>query len=387
MLKGQHITIIGAGIAGLSCAIALAQRGAVVRVLEQAEKITEIGAGLQITPNGVAVMDALGLGEKLRAVGLKSETVVLRDYRRGAQVASLDMTTSGGGRPYLLVHRSDLIDLLLGAAKHAGVSIELGQQATAVVLGSGPPRVTMTHGQTDCPGLLIGADGLNSRLRQALGGAQVPFFTGQVAWRALVDGSASSSVNVHMAPGRHLVSYPLRGGAMTNIVGIQERDDKAAEGWDQSSDVEQFRAIFSDFCPEVTQLLGRVDAVNIWGLYRHPVAQKWHGNSCVLLGDAAHTTLPFLAQGANMALEDAWVLADCLDSLPVEQALPQYQQRRFDRVSRIVAAANANARNYHLRNPLVRFAAHSGLRALSAVAPGQLMARFDWVYGCDVTRA
>jgi len=385
MIDGQQITIIGAGIAGLASAVALAQRGARVRVLEQAEQISEVGAGLQVTPNGVAVLDGLGLGERLRAVAQPAGAVVLRDYRRGAQVARLDMSRGVGGRPYLLAHRADLIALLADAARSAGVSLECGQQVSAVREVGERVRITLANGDSETPGLLVGADGLHSRLRGFLNGTENPFFTGQVAWRALVDGPGPGSVTVTMAPGQHLVAYPLRGGRLTNIVAIQERSDWAEEGWQHPGDVAELRRAFSRFCPDVQALLSRVEAANIWGLFRHPVAAKWHGDGCVLVGDAAHSTLPFLAQGANMALEDGWVLAECLAGQPVQDALASFQQQRRARVARIVAAADANARAYHLANPLLRFAAHSGLRLASAVAPGQLLGRFDWVYRHDVT--
>lgn len=385
-MSGSEITIIGAGIAGLTSAVALARKGFSVRVFEQAGEISEIGAGLQITPNGVAVLDALGLAEPVRAIGLQPGHVVLRDYRRGKPVTRLDMSQSGGGRPYLLVHRADLVELLADEARAAGVQIDLGRAVVSVALGS-TPKLVFERGEHTCSGLLIGADGLKSRLRRALEGPQPPAFTGQVAWRALVPGSVSQAVNVYMAPGRHVVTYPLRGGQMTNIVGIEERKKQADEGWDHVSYAEEFRTLFADFCPDVTDLLARVETVNIWGLYRHPVAQHWYGPNGALIGDAAHPTLPFLAQGANMALEDAWVLADCLTNLPKSDALAAYQARRQARVVKIVTAANANARNYHLHHPLVRFGAHSALRLIGTVAPGKMLDRFGWLYDYDVTQS
>ncbi len=384
MLSGRSVTVIGAGIGGLAGAIALARRGARVTVLEQAEAITEVGAGLQITPNGVAVLDALGLGAALRAVATPSGAIELRDYRRGAPVVRLDL---GGQGDFLLLHRADLVEVLAQGARDAGVEIRLGRTVSELRQTGGGTQIIFADGETEVGPLLVAADGLHSKLRPVLNGARDPFFTGQVAWRALVPSQwrGAPQATVHMGPGRHVVTYPLRGGALTNIVAAEERDDWVAEGWNHPGDPNRLRRAFATFCPEVRALLQSVENVNLWGLFRHPVAPVWHGAGCALLGDAAHPTLPFLAQGANMALEDAWVLADCLAKAPPETALPAYQQRRRTRVVRVIEAANANARNYHLRNPLVRFGAHSLLRGAGFLAPGQVLHRFDWVYRHDVT--
>lgn len=388
MLNEQPVCIVGGGIGGLACAVALAARGAKVRVLEQAPEISEVGAGLQITPNGVAVLDALGLGAGLRDIAIPASAVEMKDYAQGARVVRMDLSRHGAGRSYLLLHRADLINLLADAARAAGVEIVLNKQVTDVAPSDDGVLVTFADGQSEQVKMLIAADGLHSRLRAVLNGEAKPFFTGQVAWRALVPATDKTTrdVNVHMGPGRHIVTYPLRDGTLTNIVATQERPEWAAEGWNHPGDPDALRRAFSMFGPDVQNLLKQVETVNVWGLFRHPVASLWHGQNCALLGDAAHPTLPFLAQGANMALEDAWVLADCLASLPVEQAMPTYQNRRRDRVVRVINAANANARNYHLRNPAIRFAAHSALRMIGAIAPAQILGKFNWVHQYDVTK-
>jgi salicylate hydroxylase len=207
-----------------------------------------------------------------------------------------------------------------------------------------------------------------------------------VAWRALVPGAGEpAEAQVFMGPGRHLVAYPLRGGALVNLVAVEERAAWAAEGWHHAGEPGEMRRAFAGFGGPVPGWLAEVEACALWGLFRHPVASRWHGPGAVLLGDAAHPTLPFLAQGACMALEDAWVLAESLEREGSEAAaLASYQAARRDRVVRIVNAATANARNYHLRGP-ARAVAHAGLRAIGGVAPGAMLARFDWLYGHDVT--
>lgn len=384
----HNYTILGAGIAGLATALALARQGAAVRILEQSPEITEVGAGLQISPNGLAVLDALGLGKLLRDVGMRAEAVTLRDYRRGAQVVRLDLARHAPDQTFLLLHRADLIQSLADAARAAGVSIDLGRQVTHVVEKGQGVGLTFADGTTESHPLVIGADGLHSRLRRTLNGDTPPFFTGQVAWRAMVPAwqSVAAEVAVHMAPGRHVVTYPLRGTSLINIVAVEERRDWAMEGWSLPGDPDDLRRAFRGFAPEVRALLDRVETVNLWGLHRHPVARSWHGTHTALVGDAAHPTLPFLAQGANLALEDAWMLADCLATLPKAEALPTYQRRRRARAHRVIKAANANARNYHLRNPVLRGAAHMALRLGGTLAPAKMLHRFDWLYDHDVTR-
>ncbi|MDJ0822348.1 MAG: FAD-dependent monooxygenase [Paracoccaceae bacterium] len=388
-LNGLECVVAGGGIGGLAAALALRQRGAEVTVLEQAEAITEVGAGIQISPNGLRVIDALGLGEALTARSLRAEAVSLRDYRRGKEVVKLDLRHLPADQGYYFVHRADIIDVLAAAVREAGVSIRLLQKVVEIVPGV-RPQVTLANGDAVGADLVLGADGLQSVLRGVLNGPAEPFFTGQVAWRAVVPNETAHppQARVHMGPGRHLVSYPLRDGRQVNLVGVEERGAWAAEGWQHVDDANNMRRAFAGFDAEVHRLLDAVEAPGLWGLFRHPVARRWHGEGVALLGDAAHPTLPFLAQGANMALEDAWGLAAALAAeARVEAGLAGYQALRRERVVRVIAAANGNAWKYHLRNPLVRGVAHAGMAALARLAPARMLEQFDWLYGYDVTRA
>lgn len=387
MLIGQKVTVLGAGIAGLAVARALALRGAQVTVLEQADAIREVGAGLQISPNGVRVLKALGLGDAIDKAGLRSEAVVLRDYRAGRQVVRLDLNRLS--EPFYLVHRADLINLLADGAREAGVKIRLLHRVTDIALEEDGTRLTTAQGAEAHPGLLIGADGLHSILRGVLNGVAKPFFTGQVAWRAVVpiDHPMAQQATVHMGPHRHAVTYPMRGGTVCNIVAVEERSTWVEESWSQRDDPANMRAAFEDFGPEFKTLLDRVEDVNVWGLFRHPVADRWHNGHAALVGDAAHPTLPFMAQGANMALEDAWVLASCLSSHDhLGTALAAYQAARADRCRKVVDAASKNARNYHLAFPPLRFAAHTALSIAGAIAPTQMLGKFGWIYDYDAPR-
>ncbi|WP_270733025.1 FAD-dependent monooxygenase [Shimia sp. Alg240-R146] len=387
-LNGLKIRVIGAGIGGLTAALVLRERGADVTVLEQAEAITEVGAGLQVSPNGMAVLRALGLEAALQVRAVRGQAVELRDYARGRLVSRLNLGALGDDAPYYFVHRFDLIDILAEAVRAAGVKIRLLQKVETVVPGD-VPRVVLAHGQEVSVDLVIGADGLHSKLRPVLNGTVAPFFTRQVAWRATVPNTVGHGpvAKVHMGPRRHVVSYPLRGGEMVNIVAVQERSGWHEEGWHIADDPANLRGCFSDFEGETKALLANVETVRKWGLFRHPVAPIWHKGHSALLGDAAHPTLPFMAQGAVMAMEDAWVLGDALAKADdIEAGLAAYQMRRQGRVRRVVDTASKNARRYHLSAPPVRMAAHLGLTIASTLAPKAMMGHFDWIYRYDVTK-
>ena len=269
-MPGQ-ITVLGAGIGGLAAAMACAKAGARVVVLEQAPEISEVGAGLQISPNGVAVLQALGLGDALAKAGLRAEAAVLRDGVTGDQVARLPMDR--GPRPYLLLHRADLIALLAKGARDAGIEIRLEAQVKTVSPGPQASAVALSDGTSHEAPILIGADGLHSPTRAALNPGLTPRFTGQVAWRAVIPGGDLPPVaQVFMGDGKHLVCYPLRNGALSNIVGIQERSDWTADGWHHTDNPENLQGVFSDFAPEVQALLAAVQQVALWGLHRHEVA-------------------------------------------------------------------------------------------------------------------
>jgi len=383
-LAGRRALVLGAGVAGLSAAIALRRFGAEVSILEQAPQIAEVGAGLQISPNGARVLAALGVDPA--AVGDRSEAVELRD-RAGRLVTRLALPDSGPG--FHLCHRADLIAGLERAMRASGTPVQLLQKVESISLLPGGARVTTAMGAVHETGLLLGADGLHSVLRATLNGAGSPFFTGQVAWRAVIPGDGGAAVaQVFMGPGQHLVSYPLRGGTLRNIVAVQERRVWAAEGWNHRDDPEALRAAFAGFGGPVPGWLQAVREVYLWGLFRHPVAERWHDGAgrAALLGDAAHPTLPFMAQGANMALEDAWSLARILAARPHDPAgaLARYGNARAPRVRKVVALANANARNYHLRAPVAPLA-HGVLRLADRVTPGLALRRYAWIHDHDVT--
>ncbi|MGV6847548.1 MAG: FAD-dependent monooxygenase [Marinibacterium sp.] len=383
MLKGRSILVAGAGIAGLATALAARQAGADVTIVEQADQIEEVGAGLQISPNGAAVVSALGLAPAVAALAVRARAVVLRDYRRAGEVLRLDLGRRQD-RAHWFVHRADLIGVLESAARDAGIVLRLGARVHEVVPGR-MPVLGLADGERIRADLVIGADGLQSRARAALNGADAPFFTGQVAWRALVAPAEKlpAEAQLVMAPGRHLVSYPLRDGRLVNLAGFQTRSAWTEEGWTHAGDPAAFRAAFADVEGPVRSLIEAVDKVSVWGLFRHPVAPVWQKDGVALVGDAAHPTLPYLAQGANLALEDAWTLVRILQA---GGGLAEYPAARRDRAVRVIAAANRNAWKYHVRFGPARVLGHLGLRLAGALAPDRMLRQFDWIYDHDVTR-
>ncbi|MEM9429510.1 MAG: FAD-dependent monooxygenase [Pseudomonadota bacterium] len=374
----RRAVIIGAGIGGIAAGLAMAARQWQVTVIEQAPALTEVGAGLQLGPNAVAVLDAVGVRDELRAAATEPKRVEMRDDRTGALVAQValgDKVVSRHGRPYLQLHRADLLSVLFHAAECAGVRVEFGTRVEDLE----------TVPEAD---LVVAADGIRSAARERIAGHSAPHFLGHVAWRALVAADQvpdldPSATLLCLGPGRHLVAYPLRAGAVWNVVAVTEEAKWTEEGWSGHGDPSALCRAFSDADGPVAALLDAADAPLRWGLFGHAPLPRWTLGRCALLGDAAHPMLPFLAQGAAMAIEDAWVLAACLEDRTVEEGLARYARIRRPRVGRVQRTAARNAQIYHAkgaRAAVLRF----GIRT-AARLPGGLLASLDWLYGDDVT--
>lgn len=380
-IEGMKVCVIGGGIGGLAVALCLQQRGARLTVLEQATELSEVGAGLQISANGMAVLRAMGVAGDPPEMAQKTLGTILRDYRRGRVISRVPSPAAG---PTWYYHRADLLDLLRKAALRAGVEIRLNSRVTHVRKHPADAELSLKNGtrlRADC---VIAADGGRSGLRPVLNGTEAPIFTHQVAWRATIpwtERTDAPMATLTMGPGRHVVTYPLRDQALMNIVAIEERSDWTEEGWRLQGNPDELRTRFADFRGPVDDILARVSEVHLWALFLRPVAQKWQNGRVALLGDAAHPTLPFMAQGACLALEDAWVLSRCFqEQSGVRRALEVYEAARKPRARKVVAAARANARNFHLRGP-GRLAAQAALTLIGR----RLTRKYDWIYDYDPT--
>ncbi|MCK0167363.1 FAD-dependent monooxygenase [Jannaschia sp. S6380] len=362
------VTVLGGGVAGLACAIACVRSGLAVTLLEQAPALTEVGAGLQIAPNGGRVLDALGVDPP----AIDNRAVHLIDGPTGRTLIRMPL-----GDEFRLIHRADLIDALANRARAAGVDIHLNTQVVA--LRDDGRALMLADGTSIAARRVVGADGVRGAARRFVAPGHQPRYTGQVAWRAIVPVDAwPGEAQVHVGPGRHLVCYPLRDGRSLNIVAVEERAAWAAEGWSHRDDPAALRRAFAGFARPVRGILDRVEDVHLWGLMDHGATPAWSRGVCTLIGDAAHPTLPFLAQGANLALEDGWTLAAMLDRPAAWEA------RRRPRVARALRAAQRNAANYHLTGPRRRIA-HAALRIAHRIAPAAPLRGYAWLYDHDVT--
>ena len=396
-MQSVDVAIVGGGMVGLAVACGLQGSGLRVAVLEQ--RVQEPLAANAPPQLRVSAINAAS--EKLLTrLGVWQDILSRRaSCYHGMEVwdkdsfghISFDDQSMGYSHLGHIVENS-VIHYALWNKAHQSSDITLLAPAELqqVAWGENETFLTLKDGSMLTARLVIGADGLHSVLRRALNGNASAFFTKQVAWRAIVPNTSAhpAEAQVHMGPGRHIVSYPLRDGSSVNLVAVEERSHWVDEGWAQEDAPENLRAAFAGFGGRVPEMLASVERVGLWGLFRHPVARSWHGEGVALLGDAAHPTLPFMAQGANMALEDAWTLAACLAAdADQARALERYQSRRRNRCERIVSAANGNAWKYHLRNPLVRGVAHRGLGLAGRLMPQRMLRQFDWIYGHDVTAA
>jgi len=358
--QGLPIAIIGGGIGGLTSALCLARCGYRVHVLEQASAIVEAGAGIQLSPNATKVLLQLGLGDALAAVCVQPEATHIRNWRSGRQISQTPLGEAAQtryGAPYYHAHRGDLIKLLADAAtSEPNIDIHLGLRIEDFVQNVDHVALT-ARGQTERFDIMVGADGIHSVVRAKLWGEQQPDFTGNMAWRMLVpiDGLPKEMVvpktTVWWGPGKHFVHYLVSGGRYMNCVCVVETNTWHAESWTESGSVGELRADFGGWHEDIQTLLTQADESTLfkWGLFDRPPMDRWSQGRVTLLGDACHPTLPFMAQGAAMAIEDAVILANCLTGqTDVARALQRYAELRRSRTARIQRGSRRNARVFHM---------------------------------------
>ncbi|MEM9047653.1 MAG: FAD-dependent oxidoreductase [Pseudomonadota bacterium] len=387
-----RILVVGGGIAGLTAALALARHGFSVSVLERAAQFREVGAGLQLGANAMRVMAALGLAPDVASRGFRPDAAEIRLGDLGHQVFCLRFAQNAALRTaYVQIHRADLLDLLVAAVRDAGVALHPAVRIVKIVENTDSVAGVTEDGQRFEADILIGADGLRSAVQGYVLAPQPPRFTGQVAWRATVAADAvpaglvAPRGTIWVGPGRHLVTYFLRGGQLINIVAVEERDDWREEGWMLPGDPALLRAAFADWHPRVTTLLSKVSETYLWALYDRAPLPVWTKGRVALIGDACHPMLPFLAQGAAMAIEDGWVLADCLARDTGTAGLARYASLRQGRTARVQGAARRNAGRFHRRGPVGRTLEFGPMALANLFAPWVLRRSMRWLYDHDVT--
>lgn len=398
-----HVIIAGAGIGGLAAALSLARAGAQVSVLERAPAFDEVGAGIQLSPNATCILRDLGLLDAVAQTGLAPVRLCVRRGSDGLELATMPLgqqAEARWGAPHLVTHRADLHHALLEACRASPaitVKTDVETLGFATVDRGGRPGVQVgaldrgehTRFEADA---LVAADGLRSTLRErlALTRGDAPLYSGRTAWRALIPGAAAPErlrrpeTNLWLGPNAHLVHYPLRGGDLVNVVAIIEdpwRGEDSADIWrdPRDADPRHLASAFALWTEEARNILALVRQWRRWPLFERPFAPRWSRGPVTILGDAAHPVLPFLAQGAGLAIEDAASLGRALAShgQDMEGALRAYERERIPRASEVALASRRQAGIYHMGGPLAL--ARDGV--LRRTGPEAMMRRMDWVYG------
>jgi salicylate hydroxylase len=363
-MKGLHIAIVGAGIGGLTAAIALQRAGFRVSVHEQALELGEVGAGLSLSPTAAHALRYLGLGAALDRESYLPEDQAVRHYLDGRALQWINRGRSlleKYGERYYLIHRADLHSALAEAVRaHDPGAIRLDRRCTGVTQDGDQVQVAFEGGETVMADAVIGADGSRSRVRYALFGDDGPKYTGYIAWRGIVpmdrvpERMLDPPSGIFVGPGHLVNRYPVRSGKLLNFVAFAEREAWEEEGWSIRSTVDELVREFEGWHPDVLGFLAAVppELLFKWGLFdREPLA-RWCRGRVGLLGDAAHPILPFLGHGAVLAIEDATVLGRAFtESATVEEALQRYETARIPRASFVVRESRNAVKIFHSHEP------------------------------------
>ena len=357
MPRTPKVAIVGAGIGGLTAAIAMRRRDIEVEVYEQSPQIAEIGAGVSLSPNAIKAFRALGLDRQIAAIGFESDNQLVRAWNTGdilSKVFRKGVYQKEFGAPYLSAHRADLVEVL--RQQLPDNAMHLGARCTEVETGDNGARARFADGAEIEADLIVGADGIRSVVRQSLFGRDVPRFTGSVCWRGLVPldafphGLISTDLTLYMGPRSHVIHFMVRGGTLVNFVAHVETDAWTQESWTQECERSEVMETFAGWHDPLLRLLGSSERYYKWALYDRDPLKSWSKGRVTLLGDAAHAMLPHIGQGACMAIEDGYALADLLAQCPdnLTEALRQYERLRLPRTRRAVLEARARGKEMHL---------------------------------------
>ena len=395
--RQPHVLIAGAGIGGLSAALALLQRGFEVDVYEQAPKLEEVGAGVQLSPNGTRALHAMRVLEALERSSCTAEGKEVRHWKTGETWNLFDLGAEAierYGFPYLTVWRPDLLETLAAAVRREKPdAIHLGSRCVGFTQAGGRASLLLDGGRQAIGDALVGADGVHSQIRRALFGAEEPTFSGMIAWRGVVPMATLPQHMTRMVgtnwvgPGGHVVHYPLHRGELMNFVGIVERGDWLIESWSTRGSAEECTTDFAGWHEDVHRLIRGAPSLYKWALMAREPMERWTVGRVTLLGDAWHPTLPMLAQGAVMAIEDGFILARCFERWPtdVATALACYERARRERTRAIVLGSAANARRFH--NPALADPIDAKQYLDREWSRAAITSRYEWLFTYDVLSA
>ena len=393
----RKILIAGAGIGGLTAALACLKRGFDVEVYEQAAELKEAGAGLQVSANGTRALYELGVGAALKHLSCEVASKEYRLWNTGEAWKLYDLgaeSVARYGYPYFTVYRPDLLAVLADAVRAIKPgAIHLDARSTGFEADDGGVTLLMERGgvrQTARGDVLIGADGVHSSIRQALFGADQPTFTGIMVWRGVI---AMEQLPAHLRRmvglnwlgfGKHVVNYPLHGGRLMNFVAVTERSDWQVESWSVRGTTEECLADYPGWHDDIQTMIKAIDAPYKWALKTRAPLPRWSAGRVSLLGDACHSTLPFMAQGAVMAIEDGFILARALHEVDdVPQALTRYENARRERTTGVVEGSNANVKRFH--NPELAHAVGARAYLDREMNEAKVKERYEWLFTYDVT--
>lgn len=386
----MRIIVIGAGIGGLAAALTLRRSGFEVQVFEQAAELREVGAGIQISPNASRILRRLGLEEPMRRMGVRPQAIVIRRWDDGRELARqplADACERNFGAPYYNFHRADLLDIL-SAAIPDGV-LHLDHRCDGLTQHSDRVEVQFHNGTTADADVVVGADGIHSTVRKAIMGPESPRFSGHVAYRGLVPANRVAHLGVELAanvwwgPDHHFVHYYVGAGARFHNWVALTPGEWRVESWTAKGEVADALKEFEGWHPQVRAIIGAVETTNRWALYDRDPLPRWTVGRVTLMGDAAHPMLPYMAQGAVQSIEDAAVLAKCLEQADANDpgaALRRYELTRKPRASRCQEGSRSNGVMYHLADGEDQRNRDANL-ASSVTAPG--VGRNAWLYGHD----